>query len=728
MLGRNLSSLLRPSSFLRPLTVAHPLLQTRYASNYKVVDVNDAVHLIRSGSTITVGGFVAQNCPEEILKALGERYEETQEPADLTVLFGGGPGDSATRGINHLAKDGMVKLAIGSHYGQTPMLGKMAQENKIAAYNLPLGSVSRMIRARAANQIGFITTVGLDTMVDPRCGGGKINQRAEEHGDIVKNIDIEGIPHLLFKSMDIDVAILRGTTADPDGNITFERESLYADCLVQAMAVRACRGIVLVQVERVAEVKSINPRQVHIPGTLVDGVVVCQNPENHHMSYFTPYHPGYTAEIREPAKIRSLPLSDRKIIARRATLEIHPNDVVNLGIGMPEGVANVAEEEKVLNHFSLTTEPGVHGGVGASGHDFGPATNYDALLDMNQQFDFYDGGGLDVCFLGMAEVNPDGDVNVTRVGKKLTGPGGFINISQSTSRVNFLGTFTAGGLKVATEDGKLKILQEGRIKKFVKSIPETSFSAKQAKERNHAIQYITERCVFTLTPDGLELTEVAPGIDIEKDILAHMDFKPIIKGSPREMKAAIFRKEPMDLLKKAFGLAFEARMLYNKERNTVFVDLSGVSITSPDDLKEIDVYWTDVFENVIGHKCHVVTNYDMFDIRDELIYQYEELLKKFEEKYYLSVRRYSAGAFTRHKLGQNIQIVTGEYDFIAAYNLAQRHGLNMSREKMKTVFNGMVQVGVGQSGEKLVGTDELKQVIKEIKEQMTPKSLADLNE
>ena len=671
---------------------------------------------------------MAQNCAEEILQALGNRFEKTGEPADLTVLFGGGPGDSSTRGINHLAKEGMVKVAVGSHYGQTPMLGKMAQDNKIAAYNLPLGSVSRMIRARAANQIGYITTVGLDTMADPRRGGGKINQLAEEHGDIVKNIEIEGIPHLLFKSMDIDVAILRGTTADPDGNITFERESLYADCLNQAMAVRACRGVVLVQVERVAEYKSINPRQVRIPGTLVDGVVVCRNPDNHHMSYFTPYHPGYTAEIREPAKIHNLALSDRKIIARRATLEIHPNDVVNLGIGMPEGVANVAEEERVLRYFTLTTEPGVHGGVGASGHDFGPATNYDALLEMNQQFDFYDGGGLDVCFLGMAEVSCEGDVNVTRVGPKLTGPGGFINISQSTSRVNFLGTFTAGGLKVTTEDGNLKILQEGRVKKFVNKIPETAFSARQAIDRNHAIQYITERCVFTLTPEGLELTEVAPGIDIEKDILAHMEFEPII-NSPRVMKAAIFEKGPMDLVKKAFGLNLPARLYYNKEKNTLYSDMSGVSITSPKELIQIEKYWDDMFASKIKQKVHVVANYDHFDVRDELHHEFEKLVERVEEKYYLSVRRYSAGAFTRHKLGQKMQIDCGEADFPSAYNLFHRQGLNVSREKMKTLFNGMEQVGVGVDGEKLVAEEEeLAKVIKGLKNQMTPKSLAQLEE
>eukprot|EP00756_Hemistasia_phaeocysticola_P065011 Hpha_TRINITY_DN8229_c0_g1::TRINITY_DN8229_c0_g1_i1::g.111858::m.111858/K01026/pct; propionate CoA-transferase len=331
--------------------------QVRWGSTYKVVTPEDAVQLVPSGATVTVGGFVAQNCAEEVLMHLGERFRNEGEPKDLTLLFAGGPGDFATRGINHLAQEGMVKRAIGSHYGQVPMLGQMALQNKIDAFNMPMGAISRMIRARAAGQVGYITQVGLDTMIDPEQGGGKIVASREQE-PLVKSIELEGQRHLFFPALDIDVAILRGTTADPDGNVTFERESLYVDNMIQAMATRASRGVVIVQVQCIAEAKSLSPRQVHIPGTMVDAVVVCRDPAlNHTMSYFTDYNPSYAGAVRQPPRILRLPLDERKVIARRAALELLPNDVVNLGIGMPEGVASVAEEEKILKYITLTTEP-----------------------------------------------------------------------------------------------------------------------------------------------------------------------------------------------------------------------------------------------------------------------------------------------------------------------------------------------------------------------------------
>ncbi len=327
-----------------------------------------------------------------------------------------------------------------------------------------------------------------------------------------------GKRYLIYKAVPINVAIIRGTTADPMGNITMERESLYVDNLIQAMAARATGGIVLAQVERVATENSLRPRQVKIPGTLVDGIVIA-SPENHWMSYVTKFDAGYSSEIKASIALDPIGMDERKIIARRSLLEIVPNQVVNLGVGIPEGVALVAEEEKLLDYFTLTTAAGVHGGVESAGDDIGTAKNYNAILDLNQQFDYYNGGGLDVCFLGMGEVTAAGDVNVTRVGNTIKGPGSFIDVSQSTKRVNLVGSFTSGGLEVAVEDGRLVIKREGEHHKFVAHIPEVSFSGANAVSRGQLVHYITERAVFALSPEGLELIEVAPGIDVQTQVL-----------------------------------------------------------------------------------------------------------------------------------------------------------------------------------------------------------------
>jgi propionate CoA-transferase len=399
-----------------------------------------------------------------------------------------------------------------------------------------------------------------------------------------------------------------------------ERESLYVDNLIQAMAARASGGLVLCQVERVATENSLRPRDVKIPGTLVDGVVIA-SPENHWMSYITEYNPGFTSEIKTPVSLGAMAMDERKVIARRGLLEVVPDQVVNLGIGMAEGVALVAEEEKILSFFTLTTEPGVHGGVGASGHDFGPAKNYDAMLDMNQQFDFYNGGGLDVCFLGMAQVAPTGDVNVTRVGPALKGPGGFIDISQSTKRVNLMGTFTTGGLEVAVQDGKLVITKEGTIRKFVKTIPEIAFSGSNAVSRSQLVHYITERCVFALTPEGLELIEIAPGIDLQTQVLDLMDFAPIMRRPPRLMDARIFGPGRMRLLESLYSLDMAERLTYNADTRTLYIDLHGVSVTSPEAVTDIFAAIDAFFAKApaLAKKVDVFVNYDGFDCREELV-------------------------------------------------------------------------------------------------------------
>jgi propionate CoA-transferase len=379
----------------------------------KAAEVDDAVYRIPNDATITVGGFVAQSCAEYVLEAVGRRFEETGSPSNLTLVFGGGPGDYATKGLNHFAQPGMLKRTIGSHYGQTPMLAEMALANEIEAYYVPMGSISRMVRSAASKSPGHLTTVGFGTMIDPANGGGKLNSKTTE--DLIQVVEILGKKYLLYKAIPIDVAIVRGTTGDDCGNITMEHESLLCDHMIQAMAARSTRGLVIAEVEHIVSEHSMRARDVKIPGTMVD-CVVARPLEYQSMSFFTASNDAwigdYASDENHSDVNKTMPFSlgSRKIIARRAAMEIRPNQVINLGIGMPEGVALVAEEESILPFIELTTEPGVHGGVGATGHDFGPGAYPHAFLEMHQQFDFYNGGGLDICFLGNAETDAQGNV------------------------------------------------------------------------------------------------------------------------------------------------------------------------------------------------------------------------------------------------------------------------------------------------------------------------------
>ena len=332
---------------------------------------------------------------------------------------------------------------IAGNFGRMPKVAQAAQENKICGYNLPQGVISQLYRACAAGQPGLFSKVGLHTYVDPRHGGGKVNKVTEE--DIVKHVEVDGEDWLFYKATKIDVAFIRGTSADRSGNISMEREALTLDCLAQAMAAHNNGGIVIAQVERIVEDGSIKPKDVQIPGLLVDCVCVADDPEMHRMNYGVQHNPALSGEIRVPVEgIAKMPLDQRKIIARRAAFELPPNGAVNLGVGAPDGVAAVANEEKATPYITLTTEAGAVGGVLAGGSSFGSSANADAIIDQNQMFDFYDGGGLDLTCLGMAECDAEGSVNASRFGGRLNGCGGFINISQNSRAVVFAGTFTAG--------------------------------------------------------------------------------------------------------------------------------------------------------------------------------------------------------------------------------------------------------------------------------------------
>ena len=618
----------------------------------KIVSAEAAADLIHDGDTIATGGLIGIGFAEEVVIAIEQRFLKTGSPSGLSLIYAGGQGDGKTRGLNHFGHPGMLRRVIGGHWGLVPQVQKLAVDGLIDAYNLPQGVISHLFRDIAAGKPGTLTRVGLDTFVDPRHGGGKVNARTQD--DVVRLLQIDGEDYLFYKALPIQVGLIRATTADADGNLTMEREALTLESLAIAMAVRNSGGLIIAQVERVAERNSLNPRQVKIPGVLVDAVVVCTTPANHMQTFAESYNPAFAAEIRVPIEsLPPMPMSARKIIARRAALELKPHQVVNLGIGMPEGVANVAVEEKIIDLLTLTAEAGVVGGFPAGGLNFGAAVNPQAIVDQPYQFDFYDGGGLDIAVLGLAQADQWGNVNVSKFGSRLAGAGGFINISQNTGIVVFVGTFTACKTSVDTAGGKLKVAESG-APKFIAEVEHRTFSGRQALRNGQRVLYVTERAVLQLvgTQDepALELIEIAPGMDLERDVLAHMGFKPRISAHLRLMAPELLGDAPMGLRRRLLAVPLAQRIELDREHLMLFNNFEGLSIDSAQDIAAIEDHLSALLQP-LGQRVSVVVNYDGFSIAPALAEDYAAMVQRLTDRFYSRVTRYGTAGFVKARLG-----------------------------------------------------------------------------
>lgn len=505
----------------------------------KIITSEQAAALIKDNSTIAIGGMGLGGWPEEVAQSIEKRFLETGEPKYLSIKQGSAIGDWKERGTTRWGHEGLVKKWAGAHIGSSHGLSSLVLKNKISAHCLPQGVVVNLWREIAAHRAGLITKVGLGTFIDPRLEGGKLNSVTNE--DLVKVVEFEGEEWLFYKAFPVDFALLRGTVADENGNITIENEGWKYEALQIAEAAKNTGGVVIVQVEYLAKAGTLHPKKVQVPGVMVDYVVVATKQEACWQTEGTYYNPAFSGDIKVPLMaIEPLSLNERKIIGRRCSMELKKNMIVNLGYGIPTFVASVAAEENVFNDITLSTESGAFGGIPATPPDFGSSYNAEALIEHGAVFDYYDGGGLDIAYLGLAQTDKNGNINVSKFSGKVIGCGGFINISQNAKKVVFCGTFTNGAV-VEVDQGKLNIVTEGKRKKFVDHVEQITFSGKYAAKTKQQVIYITERAVFTLEDGEMTLTEIAPGIDLNKDILDQMEFRPKVSKDLKTMAIDIFQ-------------------------------------------------------------------------------------------------------------------------------------------------------------------------------------------
>lgn len=509
------------------------------------ITAKEAVDKIKSGTTICTIGMTLVSSSETILKELEHRFLETGEPNSLTYVHTCGQSDRSAGAVYHMANEGMTKRIIGGHWGLCPRMMNLVSENKIEAYNLPQGQMANMFHSMALREPGKISKIGLGTFIDPRLEGGKMNERTKVLEDIVDVITIDGEEYLRYKEIPIDTLIIRGTYADENGNISTQHEAMVLEILPAVMATKRFGGQVICQVERIVKAGSISPKEVIVPGVLVDAIVVCEDPVHEHRQTSSWYYdPSYSGQGWAPeTKTEPIPLNVRKIIGRRAMMELEQDMVINVGTGIPNDVIGaIIAEENISEDITITVESGIYGGVPAGGIDFGISRNAQALIPHDRQFEYYNGAGIDYTFMGAGEMDATGNVNSTKMGDKSPGAGGFIDITTRAKNVIFCSTFTGKGLKVAFDENGLHIVEEGKIRKMVKEVQQISYNGKIAASTGQNMVFVTERAVFRLTQEGPMLIEIAKGIDLQKDVLDQMDFLPLIAEDLKYTDTRIYQE------------------------------------------------------------------------------------------------------------------------------------------------------------------------------------------
>lgn len=499
----------------------------------KIVTAKEAVNTIEDGSTLAIIAMTQVSASTAILKEIEKSYMEEGHPRDLTYVHTCGQASAGKPGgMQYIAHEGLLKRVIGGHWGQSSNMMNLITENKIEAFNLPQGQMANMFHSMALQEPGKLSKVGLGTYIDPRIEGGKMNQKAKDSGyDTVAVVEVDGEEYIQYKPIKIDTLLIRGTYADENGNISTEREAMVLEILPAVMATKRWGGRVICQVEQIVQNGTIRPKDVVVPGVLVDEVVVCENPlEDHRQTYSWYFDPSYSGQVRVPeTALETLPTDMRKIISRRAMAELIPDQMINIGTGIPnENIGPIIAEEGLADIVTVTVESGIYGGVPAGTIDFGISQNAQALIAHDRQFELYNGTGIDYTFMGAGELDQYGNVNATKMGPKAPGAGGFIDITATAKNIIFCSSFTGGGLKTSFSENGIKIEQEGKFKKLVKEVQQISYNGRIALERGQNMLYVTERAVFKLTEKGVMLVEVAKGADIQKDILDQMEFTPLI--------------------------------------------------------------------------------------------------------------------------------------------------------------------------------------------------------